>query len=205
MPALYRASPASDTRAVRPAVSALVTLLVGGALIAAASSAATPATLLASLRAAAYPDTALPADYSSAAPGSSAFLSDSRAHGALASVELDVDGPDQSAGIVFVVFKSAAGAHADLAVSALGGSGMTLAGAGKVAGVPSSAVFRGSLVQTDALNDATSDGVAVAEAAQGNVLVVGFTYSVLKIGNLHGALTLLRSGMSHLQKISAGG
>ncbi|HEY4347844.1 MAG TPA: hypothetical protein VGM80_09655 [Gaiellaceae bacterium] len=187
---------------MRRASSTTIALLVAGVLAGAGLAASTPSTLVSSLRSAAYPDISLPAAFSSARVAGAPPASHSRANGAVGEVDVDVDGPDPTAGIVFIVFRTAAGAQADLANAPVATAGLAIHAAGKVVGHSPSAMFTGSITQTDALNDAITHHVTVAAAVQGNVLVAGFTYAVSGAGNVHGALRLMTSGLNHLKKVS---
>ena len=118
-------------------------------------------------------------------------------------MEVNVDGPDPKDGVLFVVFKTPAGAAAGLAAAVPTSPGLALKISGKVPGHPSSALYRGTATTTDALNNATTQGVTYAVVAEGNVLVAGFTYSIYaKSGNPGGAQKLANSGIAHLGKLS---
>jgi len=175
---------------------------LGVLAVAAAVANGTRESLYTSLRSSAYPDTALPAAYSSAKVSVAPLTSAARSSGAVGAVEVHVDGPDADAGIVFVVFRTSAGAAAAPAAAVPAVSGLTVKQAGKLSGQPGSAVFVGSFTQTDALGVANDEGVTYAVVPHGNVLVAGFTYSATKIRNGSGAVALARSGLAHLQSVS---
>jgi hypothetical protein len=185
---------------MRQAIAAVAAL---GALAAAAAAAdGAGQSLYTSLRSSAYPDTALPAAYSSAKVSAAALTPSARSNGAVGAVEVHVDGPDADAGIVFVVFKTPAGAAASPAAAVPVVSGLTVKQAGKLAGQATSAVFAGSFTQTDALGAENDEGVTYAVVPHGNVLVAGFTYSATKMRNGSGAVALVRSGLAHVQAVS---
>lgn len=183
-------------------LSTLTILALAGVLAGGASPASPPTSLVASLRTAGYPDAALPGGFSSASTVRPALAAHSRVNGAIGEVEIDVDGPDPAAGIVFVVFRTAAGAHADLAGVPLAPDGLSVSAAGKIAGYAASAMFRGTITQTNALANTTVDSATFAIVQQGNVIVAGFTYALAQKGNGYGALMLMRSGINHLAKAS---
>ena len=152
------------------------------------------------LRTSGYPDTSLPAAFSSAKVKAVPLCASARSNGAVGAVEVDVDGPDANAGVVFVVFKTPSGAAADM--GAVLPSGSALNPSGKVSGQPQSAVFAGASGQTDALGQTVVQGVTYAVVAQGAVLVAGFTYAPTKLRDGGGAVALARSGLRHLQAVS---
>jgi hypothetical protein len=175
--------------------------LVGVAAFAAlaASAAGARQSVYQALRASGYPDAALPAAFSSAKVKAAPLTASARSNGAVGAVEVDVDGPDANAGVMFVVFKSPPGA------TDMGGalpSGLALKPSGRVSGQPQSAVFAGSSSQTDALGQPVVQGVTYAVVEQGNVVVAGFTYAPTKLRDGSGAVALARSGLKHLQAVS---
>jgi len=152
------------------------------------------------LRTSGYPDTALPAAFSSAKVKAVPLSASARSSGAVGAVEVDVNGPDANAGVVFVVFKTPTGAASDMGAALP--SGLTLKPAGKVSGQPQSVVFAGSSSQTDALGQSVVQGVTYAVVEHGDVLVAGFTYAPTKLRDGGGAVALARSGLKHLQAVS---
>jgi hypothetical protein len=152
------------------------------------------------LRTTGYPDTALPAAFSSAKVKAVPLSPSARSNGAVGAVEVDVDGPDANAGVVFVVFKTSTGAASDLGAALP--SALALKPAGKVSGQPRSLVFAGSSSQTDALGQSVVQGVTYAVVESGDVLVSGFTYSPTKLRDGGGAVALVRSGLKHLQAVT---
>ena len=158
--------------------------------------------LFKSLRTTVYPDTALPAAYSSAKVSPTPLASSARSHGATGAVAVHVNGPDADAGVVFVVFNTPAAAAASLASAVPAVSGLTVKPAGKVPGQAGSAVYVGSFTQTDALGVENVEGVTYAVVPHGNVLVAGFTYAPTRTQNGGGAVALVRSGLAHLQAVS---
>jgi hypothetical protein len=183
---------------MRQAALALAALATAGLLVAAAGATGARFDPYKSLLASAYPDTALPAAFSSAKVAAAA-----PPNGAVGAVEVNVDGPDPKDGVLFVVFKTPAGAAAGLAAAVPTSPGLALKISGKVPGHPSSALYRGTATTTDALNNATTEGVTYAVVADGNVLVAGFTYSIYAhSGNPGGARKLANSGIAHLGKLS---
>jgi hypothetical protein len=150
------------------------------------------------LRTSEYPDTALPAAFSSAKVKAVPLSAASRSNGAVGAVEVDVDGPDANAGVVFVVFKAPPGA-ADMGAALPAGLGLNPSG--KVSGQSRSSLFAGSSSQTDALGQTVVQGVTYAVVEQGDVLVAGFTYAPTKLRDGSGAVALARSGLKHLQAL----
>jgi hypothetical protein len=151
-----------------------------------------------SLRASGYPDNALPAAFSSAKVKTVPLSPAARSSGAVGAVEVDVDGPDANAGVVFVVFKApTVAAEMGAALPA----GVELKPAGKVSGQSQSSLFAGSSSQTDALGQTVVQGVTYAVVEQGDVVVAGFTYAPTKLRDGSGAVALARSGLKHLQAV----
>jgi hypothetical protein len=154
------------------------------------------------LRASGYPDTALPAAFSSAKVAVALVTSAARSNGATGAVQVNVNGPDADAGVVFVVFKTPSGAGADMLSAVPVVSSLAVKPAGKVAGQPDSAVFAGFYTQTDALGQSVVEGVTYSVVQKGNVLVAGFTYAPTRMRDGGGAVALARSGLGHLQAVS---
>jgi hypothetical protein len=173
-------------------------LVLVAAVLAGAGSASTATDLYKALRTAPYPDTALPAAFSSAKvltkpPGSSA-----RADGAVGVVEVDTNGPDPSDGVLFVVYASQGNASLADALP----PDLKLHPAGKVPGHASSGMFTGSFTTTDAISQTSSRTATYAVVQQGNVVVAGFTStSYAHTGNAAGAVALARSGLAHLKAL----
>ena len=88
---------------MRQAALALAALATAGLLVAVAGATGARFDPYKSLLASAYPDTALPAAFSSAKVAAAA-----PPNGAVGAVEVDVDGPDPKDGVLFVVFKTPA-------------------------------------------------------------------------------------------------
>jgi hypothetical protein len=175
------------------------------ALLALAGSAAVSSagqSLYRALRTTAYPDTALPAAFSSAKVVAAPVTPTARSNGATGAVRVNVNGPDADAGVVFVVFTTPSGAGADMLSAVPVVSGLAVKPAGKVAGQPASAVFAGSYTQTDALGQSVAEGVTYSVVQQGNVLVAGFTYAPTRLRDGGGAVALARSGLAHLRSVS---
>jgi hypothetical protein len=150
-----------------------------------------------SLRTSAYPDTALPAAFSSA----KATTPSTAAH--KGAVEFDVDGPDVAAGVIYVVFGGSVPATGlGTAVPVL--DGLQVKAAGTVPGhAAGSALYTGSYSKTDALGLSTTEKVVYAIVAHGNVLVAGFTYAPEKQpADRGGAIALVRSGLAHLKAVT---
>jgi hypothetical protein len=189
---------------MRQAVLVVVVLGAVAALAGAALSAATRFDPYKSLLASAYPDTALPAAFSSAKITAASPSSNARANGATGAVEVDVDGPDPRGGVLYIVFKTANGAAASMAAAVPPEPGLAVHAMGKVPGHSVSALYRGTATHTDALANTTSQGVTYAVIPDGNVLVAGFTYSVYaKSGDPGGARKLANSGLAHLTKLAS--
>jgi hypothetical protein len=154
------------------------------------------------LRTSGYPDTALPAAFSSAKVVVAPVTSSARSNGATGAVRVNVNGPDADAGVMFVVFRTPDGAGADMLSAVPVVSGLAVKPAGKVAGQPASAVFAGSYTQTDALGQSVVEGVTYSVVQKGSVLVAGFTYAPTRVRDGGGAVALTRSGLTHLQAVS---
>jgi hypothetical protein len=155
-----------------------------------------------SLRTSPWPDTALPAAFSSAKASAAAPSSTARRNGATGAVEVVVDGPDANAGIVFVIFKTAGGAGADLASALPVDSALQLHASGKVPGQASSSMYSGVYENADALGLSSSQHVSYAVVHDGNVLVAGFTYAPEGLpADRGGAAALARSGVAHLKSL----
>jgi hypothetical protein len=184
---------------MRQSVIGVSALLV---LTSAAPAAGGKLSLYRSLRLSAFPDTALPAAFSSAKVAAGPLSAQARARGATGAVQVNVDGPDADAGIVFVVFKTAGGAAASLAAAVPPVSGLQVKPAGKVSGHSQSALFAGSFTQTDALGADNLEGATYAVVQQGAVLVAGFTYSPTRARDGSGAIALARAGLAHLKAVS---
>jgi hypothetical protein len=184
---------------VRRVVPTLALVAVAAAFAAGASGRLDPyKTLLGG----AYPDIALPVAFSSANVTAASPSASARSHGATGAVEVDLVGPDPNDGILFVVFKSSTAAGADLGGAVPAMQGLSLHPAGKVAGIASSELFRGTYTSLDALNDETTQYVTYAVAPQGDVLVGGFTFTTKSAGSVGGATALLRSGRAHVHKLT---
>jgi hypothetical protein len=184
---------------VRQAIIGLVALL---ALVAAASAGGAGQSPYKALRTSGYPDTALPAAFSSAKLTVVPLTTSARSNGATGSVQVNVDGPDADAGVVYVLFKTPTGAASDMGSAVPAVSGLTVKPAGKVSGQPASLVLAGSYTQNDALGQSVVQGVTYAVVQQGNVLVAGFTYAPTKARDGSGAVALVRSGVAHLRAVS---
>jgi hypothetical protein len=177
----------------------LVVVLASAAVVAAASA----GDVSTALRTSAYPDTSLPAAFSSAKLVAKPVPAAARAHGAFAAVEADVNGPDPSDGVLFVVFKTPQGAAASVAAVLPSTPGLALKPAGTVPGLEPGAMYTGALTTTDAINQTTTRTVTYVVAQQGAVLVAGFTStSYAHKGNAAGAAALTRSGLAHLKAVS---
>jgi hypothetical protein len=177
-------------------IAALLTLFAVG------TAAGGRLSLYKSLRSSAFPDTALPAAFSSAKVVAAPLSSAARANGATGAVEVNVDGPDANAGILFVLFKTAAGAAADMGAAVPPVPGLQVKPAGKVGGRAQSGLFAGSFTQTDALGATNAEGATYAVIQQGNVLVAGFTYAPTRVRDGSGAVALAKAGLAHLQAVS---
>src|SRR4029077_4500195 len=155
------------------------------------TAAASPKTLYAAL-AKAYPDSQLPAGFSSAKiprggvrVGSAAFR-----HHAVGEVAVAIKGPDPGDFIFYVIFTQHADARADLADTRLGGQQHR---GGKVPGykLPSS-WYPGTLTRTNAQGQTVTHGLTGMFVADGSVLVAVVTDSVKKgSGAVPAALALL--------------
>jgi len=185
---------------MRHAIAGIAAL--GALTVAVAAANGSGRSLYKSLRTTPYPDTALPAAYSSAKVSTAPLTSSSRSHGATGAVDVHVNGPDADAGVVFVVFETPAAAAASLVSAVPAVSGLSVERAGRVSGQAGSAVYAGSFTQTDALGVENVEGVTYAVVPHGNVLVAGFTYAPTKTRNGGGAVALVRSGLAHLQAVS---
>ena len=184
---------------MRQALIGLAALL---ALFVVGSAAGGRLSLYKSLRTSGFPDTALPAAFSSAKVVAAPVSSAARANGATGAVEVNVNGPDANAGILFVVFKTPAGAAADMGAAVPPVSGLQVKSAGKVVGRSQSGVFAGLFTQTDALGATNAEGATYAVIQQGNVLVAGFTYAPTRVRDSGGAVALAKAGVAHLQAVA---
>jgi hypothetical protein len=181
---------------------ALISLLVVAAAVLAGGASGTRTDPYRALLGGAYPDISLPVAYSSADLSSASLPAGARSHGATGAINFDLAGPDPTDGIVFVIFKTPAAAAGDLGAAVPAMQGLALHAAGKVAGVASSELFRGTYTSLDALNDPTTQGVTYAVAPQGDVLVGGFTFTASSAGGVGGASALLKSGRAHVHKLT---
>jgi hypothetical protein len=181
---------------------AIVGVVAFAALFGAARAGGAQQGIYQALRSSSYPDTALPAAYSSAKVKSAPVTASERSNGAIGAVEFDVNGPDANAGVMFVVFKTSSGAASDMGSVVPSGQDLEVKAAGKVSGQPESVMLAGSSSQTDALGQTVVQGVTYAVVQRGNVLVAGFTYSPTRLRDGGGAVALARSGLKHLQSVA---
>ncbi len=183
------------------ASSLKLALVVGLMAFLAATAAASPKTLNAAL-AKAYPDSQLPAGFSSAKITRVGISPVAVKHHAVGEVGVAVKGPDPGDFVFYVIFSKQADARGDLADARLGGSDHRI---GKVPGykLPSS-WYAGTYTRKNAQGKTVTHGLTGMFVADGSVLVVVVTDSVKKgSGDVPAALALLKSALAHLHRVEA--
>jgi hypothetical protein len=180
-------------------------VLTQAALGTAAVKPLTPQALYTALLTKAYANSELPTGFSSAKVSLSNPSSQAKTYHIVGEVTVAVHGPDPDDGLVFYVFRDAAGARADLAHPNLSG-GTKVHIVGKVPGYTLPSVFvTGSITGKNALGKTITNGVTGVFVATGNVIAGAFTDSAdnTDSGNVPAALSLLKSGLNHLKAITA--
>lgn len=187
-----------------PALAAGVVLIL--ALTAngapAARQAASPQALYTALLTKPYLAAELPSYFSFAKPSRGTPSGQARSFHIVGQVDVGLDGPDSSDSLVFYVFQTAADAEADLAHPALTTTAHTV---GKVPGfsLPSVRVAD-SVTITDAVGQTQTNGITSVYVASGNVVIGAFSTSAYHkdSGNSSAAVSLLRSGLAHLNSVT---
>jgi hypothetical protein len=183
------------TRSLKVALVVAVMVLLAG------TASASPKTLYEAL-AKAYPDSQLPAGFSSAKVTRAGVSPTAHRHHAVGEVGVAVKGPDPGDFIFYVIFSTPAEAGIDLADARLGGREHRI---GKVPGykLPSS-WYTGSDTRQNAQGRKVTHGLTGMFVADGSVLVAVVTDSTHKgSGNVPAALALLKSALGHLHRVEA--